>query len=666
MHREQDGRERVIIEGISPQIDGGRYPIKRVVGEDILVEADIFADGHDLISALVLYRRSGDTQWREVPMVPLVNDRWQATVRTEAVGEFVYTIEGWIDHFRSWRRDLEKKAQANQDVTIDLLTGAKIAAAAVERSSTADRVTLTGWLALWDASATSDLSTRVAHALDPLAAATLQKYSDRSLATRCSQEYRVIVDPVLARTAAWYELFPRSCGSDGKRHGSFKDVEAHLGRVAEMGFDVLYLPPIHPIGQAYRKGRNNSTQATPSDPGSPWAIGGVTGGHKAIHPELGTLDDFRRLVARAKERGIEIALDIALQCSPEHPYVREHPEWFKKRADGTIQYAENPPKKYQDIYPFDFETSDWKSLWQELKSVMEFWAEQGVSVFRVDNPHTKAFPFWEWAIRELKTRFPQLIFLSEAFTRPKVMYNLAKLGFTQSYNYFPWRNTSAELRQFMTELTRTSVKEFYRPNLWPNTPDILPQYLQYGGRPAFMVRLILAATLGASYGVYGPAYELCVNTPRAPGEEEYRDSEKYEIKAWDLNSPTSLQPLITLVNAIRRSNSALHSNELLAFHSVDNEQLFAYSKRTADRSNLILTVVNLDPYHTQKGFIELSLEEMGIGTTDTFQVQDLLGGSHYLWRGSRNFVELDPKLMPAAIFKIKRHVRTEHDFDYFM
>lgn len=666
MNSVQDGRSRVIIEGVSPQIDGGRHAIKRVLGEDVVVEADIFADGHDLLSAVLLYRLAHDKSWKEIEMAPTNNDRWQASFRITDLGTYFYTVEGWVDHFKSWRRDLEKKAKADQDVTVDLRTGAQLVVAAGSRSSTKDQAVLQEWLTTWSSGDSGAVKERVAQALDPIMAGVVHRSSDRNFATRYAQELRVIADPLRARTAAWYECFPRSCGSDGKRHGTLKDVEAQIPRVAEMGFDILYLPPIHPIGQAFRKGRNNSAQTSPEDPGSPWGIGSEDGGHKAIHPQLGTLDDFRRLVATARSREIDIALDIALQCSPDHPYVREHPEWFKKRADGTIQYAENPPKKYQDIYPFDFETPAWRALWEELKSVMEYWVQEGVTIFRVDNPHTKAFPFWEWAIGELKKAHPKLIFLAEAFTRPKVMYELAKIGFTQSYNYFPWRNTGAELRQFMTELTRTSVKEFYRPNLWPNTPDILPQFLQFGGRPAFMIRLILAATLGASYGIYGPAFELGVNTPRAAGEEEYLDSEKYEIKAWDLTAPASLQSLITRVNTVRRENPALHRNELLAFHAVSNDQLIAYSKRTPDLGNIILTVVNLDPHHAQSGYVELSLDELGIGPADTFQVHDLLTGTHYLWRGSRNFVEFDPtNQIPAAVFRLKRQIRTEQDFDYF-
>lgn len=664
LDRDYDGRRRVIIEGVAPQIEAGRYPIKRTLEEEVVVEADVFTDGHDAVAARLLFRAEEEPEWREAEMAALGNDRWRAAFKIERIGRYRYTVEGWVDHFLTWRQDLTKKIAAQQDVSVELLIGAEMARHAAKQATGADGALLAQWAD--ELSGARELAHRVARGQDAVAHALMQRYPDRSLATRYERELVVWAEPVRARYGAWYELFPRSAGSDGERHGTLRDVEAQLPRIAEMGFDVLYLPPIHPIGYAFRKGRNNSAEAGPTDPGSPWGIGGPEGGHKSIHPQLGTLEDFRRLLARARALGIEIALDIALQCSPDHPYVREHPEWFKRRPDGSIQYAENPPKKYQDIYPFDFESPAWRELWREAKSVIEYWIEQGVTIYRVDNPHTKAFRFWEWCIGELKQERPELIFLSEAFTRPKVKYNLAKLGFTQSYNYFPWRNTGEELRDYLTHLTRTPVREFFRPNLWPNTPDILPQALQFGGRPAFMARFVLAATLGASYGIYGPAYEMCVNAPMKPGGEEYLDSEKYEIKVWDLSRPDSLQPLITRVNAIRRENPALHRNELLAFHDTDNPQLLAYSKRTADRDNLILTIVNLDPHNVQEGRTVLDLAELGIDPKDTFQVHDLLTGARYLWRGAANFVRLDPQHVPAAIYRVRRHVRSEYEFDYFM
>lgn len=660
-----DGRRRVIIEAVCPEIDAGRFPIKRTLGESVVVEADVFTDGHDALTAVVRYR-AGDAPGREVEMVPLGNDRWRASFPIEQLGRYRYTVEGWVDHLKSWQRDFEKKVAAGQSTELDLLTGAALVAAAASKAAGGDRALLEQWADELSGRRALDPAERLTRARDPLLHALAARYPDRSLATRYARELEVWAEPVRARYGAWYELFPRSVGSDGRRHGTLRDVEGQLSRIASMGFDVLYLPPIHPIGHAFRKGRNNTTEAAPSDPGSPWGIGSEAGGHKAIHPDLGTIDDFRRLLAAARKLDVEIALDIAFQCSPDHPYVRDHPEWFKHRPDGTIQYAENPPKKYQDIFPFDFETPAWRELWLELKSVFVFWIQQGVTIFRVDNPHTKAFPFWEWCIAELKREHPGVILLSEAFTRPKVKYGLAKLGFTQSYNYFPWRNTAAELRDYLTELTRTEVREFFRPNLWPNTPDILPQALQFGGRPAFMARFVLAATLGASYGIYGPAYEMCVNAPLQPGTEEYLDSEKYELKVWDLDAPDSLQPLIARVNRIRHENPALHSNDRLAFHGTNNPQLLAYSKRTDDRDNLILTIVNLDPHHPQEGRTALDLAELGIDAKDSFQVHDLLTGARYLWNGPANFVRLDPQQVPAAIYRVRRRVRSEHDFDYFM
>jgi starch synthase (maltosyl-transferring) len=497
-------------------------------------------------------------------------------------------------------------------------------------------------------------------------AALMAQHAERQYASTYGKELVVEANRVRARFGSWYELFPRSCSPEPGRHGTFRDVEARLPYVAAMNFDVLYLPPIHPIGRAFRKGRNNSVVAEPGEPGSPWAIGSEEGGHKAIHPELGTLEDFRHLVAAARELGIDIALDIAFQCSPDHPYVKEHPEWFRQRPDGTIQYAENPPKKYQDIYPFDFESENWRELWEELKSVLQYWCQQGVRIFRVDNPHTKPFSFWQWAIAEIKREYPDAIFLSEAFTRPKVLYRLAKLGYQQSYNYFPWRNTKQELTEYLTELTKTEVREFCGPNLWTNTQDILTEYLQFGGRPAFISRLLLLATLGPTYGIYGPVFEFCENTPLAPGREEYINSEKYEIKHWNLDRPDSLAPLIARVNQARRENPALQSNDNLHFHRIDNEQLIAFTKSTDDGANQVLVVVNLDPHHAQAGFVDLPLEQLGIDPHQPYQVHDLLSDERYLWHGRRNYVELHPQRMPAHLFVIRRRVRTEHDFDYYL
>lgn len=663
--RAPDGSRRTIVSAVSPEIEGGRFAIKRTVGETVVVEADVFADGHDLLSAVLMYRRDAEKNWNEVAMEPLGNDRWRGKFQITQLGNFRYTVMGWVDHFKSWQHDLEKKVKAGQDMALELRVGAKLVEFAAQQPGAPGAAPLAAWAETLAGESSPPMEKRVELALSPQLAEMMARHPDRRLATAYERELRVVVDPPLARFGAWYELFPRSLGRDG-RHGTFKDVEAHLPRVADMGFDVLYLPPVHPVGKSFRKGKNNNPVCQPGEPGSPWAIGAAEGGHKAILPELGTLKDFQRLVTKARELKIEIALDIAFQCSPDHPYVKEHSEWFRKRPDGSIQYAENPPKKYQDIYPFDFESDAWESLWQELKSIFEFWIGQGVTVFRVDNPHTKAFPFWEWCLTELKGKNPRLIFLSEAFTRPKVMARLAKLGFTQSYNYFPWRNTKAELQAYFTELTQTEVREYLRANLWPNTPDILPQYLQYGGRAGFMIRLMLAATLGASYGIYGPAFELCDRAPRETGAEEYLNSEKYEIKSWDLDAPGNLTDLITRVNHIRRENPALRADDGLRFHPVDNDQLIAFSKSTPDHGNIILVVVNLDPHHVQHGFVDLPLDDFGIPSAGNYQAHDLLTDARYLWTGARNFVELNPMFSPAHILRLRQHVRTERDFDYYL
>ncbi len=660
--KRQEGRSRVIIENVSPRINEGVFPIKRVIGDTVIVEADAFTDGHDAISCALLYKKEGDHEWTEAPMEPLVNDRWRGSFTVLELGIYYYSVSAWVDHFKTWTQALVKRVEAQQDIEIDLLIGAELIAVAGKHAPPKEA----SWHEIYAESVRAGGPDGIARATSSELAGLMYRNAERLFSSTCEQEFAVQVDRQRARFGAWYELFPRSTSPVPGRHGTFKDLEAHLPYVADMNFDVLYLPPIHPIGRSFRKGRNNSTTVGPDDPGSPWAIGSTEGGHKTVHPELGTLADFQRLVDSAARYGLELALDIAFQCAPDHPYVTEHPEWFRKRPDGTIQYAENPPKKYQDIYPFDFETEQWRELWEELKSVVRFWIDQGVRIFRVDNPHTKPFAFWQWMIGEIKREYPETIFLAEAFTRPKVMYRLAKSGFTQSYNYFPWRNTKWELTQFMTEVTQTEVKDFFRPNLWPNTPDILPEYLQYGGRPAHMARFILAATLGPSYGIYGPAFELCENRPLAPGREEYLDSEKYEIKTWDIDNPDSLRHLIGQVNLIRRDNPAFWANHNLRFHDVDNEQIIAYSKRSQDGTNEVLIVVNLDPHYKQSGFITLPLEELGLDPQQPYQAHDLLTDARYLWHGARNYVELDPQTVPAHIFVIRRKVRTEHDFDYYL
>lgn len=662
---EPTGQERVVIEELNPRVNGGRYPVKRVIGERVVVEADIFTDGHDAISAMLLYRGEDGPEWAETPMRPLSNDRWRGSFTVGEVGRYRYTVRAWVDQFKSWRRDLAKKVQAGQEVPADLEIGARLITEASRRASAPEQEKMSLWADTLRSTQTTE-EAKVQLVLSEEASQLMDRYSDMRFASTYRQELVVAVDSEKARFSCWYEIFPRSCAPEPGGHGTFKDCEARLPYVADMGFDVLYFPPIHPIGHTNRKGKNNSPVAGPDDPGTPWAIGSQEGGHRSIHPQLGTLDDFRSLVARAHRYGIEIALDMAFQCSPDHPYVKEYPEWFRWRPDDTVQFAENPPKKYEDIYPLDFETENWEQLWEELRGIVLFWIEQGIRIFRVDNPHTKPFRFWEWLVDGVKSSYPDVIFLAEAFTRPKVMYQLAKLGFTQSYTYFAWRNTKQELVRYFTELTQTEVREYFIPSLWPNTPDILTEYLQFGGRPAFVARLVLAATLGASYGIYGPAFELCENRAREPGSEEYLDSEKYEIRSWDIARPDSLKEFIARVNRVRRENPALHKDWSLRFHDIDNEQLVCYSKRTDDLSNVILVVVNLDPHHTQSGWMEFPLDELGIDPQTPYQMHDLLSDARYLWQGAHNYVELNPQFVPAHIFRMRRRVRTEQDFDYYM
>jgi len=662
-----DGRVRVVIEGVSPSVDGGRFAAKRVIGDRVDVEADCFTDGHDAIAAVVLWRREEETEWREAPMRFLNNDRWRGSFVVDALGRYRYTVAAWVDHFLSWHHDLTRRVDP-EDIRIAALVGAELiegaARRAQERASGADAKRLADWAARLRSG--GDAAALKAIGLDEELYAVATRHADRALALVHPTEFPLVVDPERARFSAWYELFPRSTSPTPGAHGTFRDVEARLPYVAELGFDVLYFPPIHPIGREKRKGRNNSLSPAADDVGSPWAIGAAEGGHKALHPRLGTLEDFRRLVARAREFGIEIALDIAFQCAPDHPYVEQHPEWFRWRPDGTVQYAENPPKKYQDIYPFNFESEGWQALWEELADVFEFWMAEGVRIFRVDNPHTKPFAFWEWAIARLKRKNPAAIFLAEAFTRPKVMHRLAKLGYTQSYTYFAWRNTKWELTEYFTELAKGPGREYFRPNVWPNTPDILTEYLQFGGRPAFMARLVLAATLAASYGIYGPAFELLEARPRDPGGEEYLDSEKYQIRAWDLEREDSLRELVARVNKVRRENPALRSDWSLRFFPVDNENIICYAKATPDLENVVVTVVNVDPYHTQTGWVELDLAALGVDERSPYQMHELLTGARYLWHGARNFVSLDVTRSPAQIFRLRRKVRTERDFDYFL
>jgi starch synthase (maltosyl-transferring) len=658
-----EGRKRVIIEEVKPQVDCGRYPVKRILGDAVTVSAAIFGDGHDHVSARLLYRPANEDEWRYTSLTPLTNDLWSATFTVDQIGDWCYTIEAGIDHFDTWCADLRKRLIAQpdpgkpgtstelQDIPLALRTGALLLEQTARRAKNSEAKFLV--------EAADELkrlaernSGKYEYPLSEEIALLAAQYPDLTLATRYPQELRIWVDRVRARYSSWYELFPRSASPDPARHGTFADVKLLLPSIAEMGFDVLYMPPIHPIGTAFRKGANNSVISKPDDPGSPWAIGSKEGGHKSIHAQLGTLRDFKDLVSSASGLGMELALDIAFQCSPDHPWIVEHPEWFVHRPDGTIQYAENPPKKYQDIYPLNFESPDWRGLWEALRDVFSYWIRHDVRIFRVDNPHTKALPFWEWCIAEVHKKHPDVIFLAEAFTRPHVMYSLAKAGFTQSYTYFTWRNSKDELQQYFEEITKPPVTDFFHPNLWPNTPDILHAALQGGGRPAFMQRLILAATLGASYGIYGPAFELCENRPAQPGSEEYLNSEKYEIRHWDRFAGHSLASLITQINRIRRDNSALQNDGSLHFHPVDNPNLLCYSKSSGN--NRILVAINLDPTQEQAGWIDLDLKWLAVPHGENFEIEDLLTGVHYQWHDRSNYVALRPDIIPAHIFRLVR------------
>jgi starch synthase (maltosyl-transferring) len=627
-----DGRRRVVIENVSPRVDDGRFPVKRLVGDSVVVEADVFADGHDEVRAVLSWRAPGEDAWHETEMEPIANDRWRGGFDAAKIGRYEFNVQGWVDRWRTWVHDLAKRVDAGQDVSVDLQIGTALAQAAIPNAPhvlTAEQ------------------------ALDSKFSTAIEDKPDRSFETT-SDTYAITVDPPRAGFSAWYEMFPRSASPDPKRPGTFRDVIARLEYVSGLGFNVLYLPPIHPIGRQFRKGPNNQPSTNPADPGVPWGIGSASGGHTAVNPDLGTLEEFDALVAAARARDMEISLDIAFQASPDHPWVTEHPQWFRARPDGTIQYAENPPKKYQDIYPFDFESAEWRGLWQALNDVFRFWIGHGVTTFRVDNPHTKAFAFWEWCIADIKRDHPEAIFLAEAFTRPKLMYRLAKLGFSQSYTYFTWRNTAAELRAYMTELTALPAADFFRPNFWPNTPDILHADLQHGGRAAFMARAVLAATLSSNWGIYGPAFELMEAVPREPGTEEYLDSEKYQQRTWNLKRADSLAPLLATINAARRDHPALQGNERLVFHEVNSDWLLAYSKRSADGADVILAVVNLDYHATRAGTLELDLDALGLPADAPFEARDLLDGATYTWRGPRNWVSLDPEVRAAHLLWLRR------------
>ncbi|HTE31484.1 MAG TPA: alpha-1,4-glucan--maltose-1-phosphate maltosyltransferase [Chryseolinea sp.] len=639
------GKSRVIIENVQPQVDQGLYPAKRTVGERVDVTADILSDGHDHIRAQVLYKKESDKTWLNVEMVHVINDNWKGSFYVPEKVNYVFTIKAWVDHFETWYDGFKKKAAANVGVRVEVLEGIDF----IGRFSAADDPGLSVALGKLK----GPYEGAIEHVLSPEFAQLVHRHALIEHETQYEKQLKVVVEHKKANFSAWYELFPRSASLEGK-HGTFRDAIKLLPRIESMGFDILYLPPIHPIGKVNRKGKNNNVKAEPGEPGSPWAIGSDEGGHKAIHASLGTLDDYKKLIEECKKHGLDIAFDLAFQCAPDHPYVGEHPDWFKQRPDGSIQYAENPPKKYQDIYPFNFESDDWQALWIELKSVITYWIDQGVKIFRVDNPHTKPTPFWEWVIAEVNRDYPDVIFLAEAFTRPRIMASLAKAGFTQSYTYFTWRVSKQDLMAYMTELVHGPSRDYFRPNFWPNTPDILPYHLQYQGENVFILRFVLASTLSSNYGMYGPGYELYDNKP-LPGREEYMDSEKYEIKLHDWKKTNRMTDIITLINQARKTNEALQSTWNMDFCALENNNLLAYIKATDDLSNIILVIVNLDPHGKQSGFVQLPKGRLKLGDRINVRVRDLITEEQYTWTQEWNFVELDPYKMPFHLFKVEIH-----------
>lgn len=643
-------QKRVVIENVNPQLNEGKFYVKRVVGEQVLVTADVFSDGHDVVACCVKFKHEKSRNWEEVRMTPLGNDFWQARFTVEKQGLYAYCIEGWVDHPLNWQHGLERKIDDGQHVTSELLEGAEYLKPILKKAGAQEKKYLEQ-LIQWfsdEASYEKAIEEAVSNTLKDI----FVKYPDKFLANE-SEELQVYVDRTKARFSTWYEFFPRSASPEAGKHGTFKDCEAILPRVAAMGFDVLYFPPVHPIGEVNRKGKNNATTAQPGDVGSPWGIGSQKGGHKAIHPDLGTVDDFKRLVAKAKEYDIEIAMDFALQCAPDHPYVKEHPQWFKWRPDGTVQYAENPPKKYQDILPIYFESADYKNLWKELLSIALYWVEEcGVRIYRVDNPHTKPYFFWGWLIEEVKKKHPDVLFLSEAFTRPKVMHQLGKQGFTQSYTYFTWRNSKKELQEYVEELTQTDQKEFFRPNFWPNTPDINPFPLQGANESMYLQKYFLAATLSSNTGVYGPVYEFMDSEP-LPGKEEYKNSEKYEIRHWDWEKENKLMTIMTRINRARKDHASLQQTNNIEFCDTDADNLMAYYKFSDDKSCETLMVVSLDAYYTRQGWVKIPLEKLGVCEGQQIQIKDLITGSSYIWDKEWCFVELHP-VLPFHLFKIKK------------
>lgn len=643
------GQVRVIIENVTPEIDNGKFYSKRVVNEYVNVQADVFGDGHDVVNAHVIYKHENDKKWTEVPMKELVNDRWEATFKVEKQGHYLYTVEAWVDYALNWQHNIERKIEDDQTVDVELLDGVQYLKSAKKSANASEKTYLDTLIKTF--SDKKEYQTAIKEASGKKLESIFKKYPSNPFKLTYEKELEVYVDREKALFSTWYEFFPRSASSKVGKHGTFKDCEQILPEVQKMGFDTLYFPPIHPIGNEFRKGKNNSTTAQKGEPGSPWAIGSAEGGHRDILPELGTLADFKRLIKKAGELDIELVMDFALQCAPDHPYVKSHPQWFKWRPDGSVQYAENPPKKYQDILPIHFECEDWQNLWDELVDVALYWAKQGIRIFRVDNPHTKPFRFWEYLIAKVKKQYPDFLFLAEAFTRPKIMGELAKVGFTQSYSYYTWRNNKHELTEYLTELSQTQLKEYFRPNFWPNTPDINPYLLQSGNENLFIMRYVLAATLSSNVGIYGPVFEQMVHAAII-GKEEYLDSEKYEVKNYDWTQTSKLKSIITAVNQIRKENSALQETNNIEFCAVENDQLLAFFKMDREKKNKILVVVSLDPFYTQSGWVQVPLHKLGISEGTRFKARDLVVDTSYTWDKEWNFVELGNNGLAFHIFKL--------------
>ncbi len=641
-------QERVVLSNIQPQIEGGTYAVKRIVGQEVSVSADVLCDGHDVIQAALLYKHQSSKKWSEIRMISLPNDEMQASFTVDKQGAYTYKVEGWVDESLNWLHGIEKKIEADVKVTSELLEGALY----LKRLLESNKVTgASKWMDLVQLMESKDsYQQAIEGVLNPQLKELFIAYPTKFLKAT-SEEFPLYVDRKKALFSTWYEFFPRSASPEPGKHGTFKDCEALLPRVANMGFDTLYFPPVHPIGEVNRKGKNNATDAADGDVGSPWGIGSQYGGHKDLHPELGTLEDFKSLVSKAEELGIEVAMDFALQAAPDHPWVKEHPDWFKWRPDGSIQYAENPPKKYQDILPIYFETPDWKNLWEELLSCALYWVEEvGIKVFRVDNPHTKPFKFWNWLIAQVKKKHPDVLFLAEAFTRPKIMDQLAKEGFTQGYSYYTWRFNKSELTEYLEQLTKGPQKEFYRPNFWPNTPDINPFHLQGANEAMHLSRYFMAATMSSNVGVYGPVYEF-MDSAAVPGREEYHNSEKYECRNWDWKAENKMMVLMKKINEARRALPSLQQTNNIEFCESQNDTIIAYVKFDDQKRCLSLMIASLDSYYTQEGSVKLPLHQLGLGHINQFSVTDVITGNQYHWNADWNYVALHPTL-PFHLFKI--------------